>query len=90
MTDERWLQLVISNTEQLTQEELDEGWHFCCDWDGLLVGPGMGERRACSCRQWKEMEDRIGDAMYDSLFVNDPSESEIPDGVLWDFDQIFD
>jgi len=24
----------------LTQEEKDAGYHFCFDWDGLLVGPG--------------------------------------------------
>jgi hypothetical protein len=33
----------------LTQEELDAGWHFCYDWDGMLVGPGMPETEICVC-----------------------------------------
>lgn len=28
---------------QLTQAEIDQGWHFCAEWDSLLIGPGMGE-----------------------------------------------
>lgn len=24
---------------KLTQEEMAQGWHFCFDWDGLIVGP---------------------------------------------------
>lgn len=34
---------------KLTPEELQLGWHFCWDWDGLLVGPGMGELDSCTC-----------------------------------------
>ena len=26
-----------------TPQEVAEGWHFCPEWDGLLVGPGMIE-----------------------------------------------
>jgi hypothetical protein len=37
MTDERWLQLMNSDTEPLTEQELKEGWHFCPEWDGLLM-----------------------------------------------------
>jgi hypothetical protein len=33
----------------LTEEEIAEGWHFCYDWDYLLVGPGMSELEACGC-----------------------------------------
>jgi len=33
----------------LTQEEKDAGYHFCFDWDGLLVGPGTMEWDGCTC-----------------------------------------
>jgi hypothetical protein len=31
----------------LTLKEIDQGWHWCSDWDGLLVGPGMDEMDSC-------------------------------------------
>jgi hypothetical protein len=33
----------------LTKEELEEGWHYCNDWDGLLVGPEDDEMQCCTC-----------------------------------------
>jgi len=42
MTDERYHQLndwTTPNTSLLTLEEKNQGWHFCWEWDGLLVGP---------------------------------------------------
>ena len=33
----------------ISMKELQEGWHFCEDWDGLLVGPGMPEMECCHC-----------------------------------------
>ena len=35
--------------QKLTPEERAEGWHFCHDWDGMLVGPGMPEMECCTC-----------------------------------------
>lgn len=36
----------------LTDDEIEQGWHWCGDWDFLLVGPGMeGEQAACNCFQ---------------------------------------
>jgi hypothetical protein len=50
MTDERWKLLMESDDEPLTEDERLEGWHFCMDWDGLLVGPGMEmELKHCTC-----------------------------------------
>lgn len=40
MTDDRW-KFLMGN--KLTQEEMSRGWHWCPEFDGLLVGPGMGE-----------------------------------------------
>ena len=33
----------------LTKAEQDEGWHWCYDWDLMLVGPGMQAQEACVC-----------------------------------------
>ena len=38
-----------SDQGNLTEQEIAEGWHFCWDWDGLLIGTGMGELDSCSC-----------------------------------------
>jgi hypothetical protein len=50
MTDLRWSDLMNDDGLPLTSEEIAEGWHFCYDWDGLLVGPGMKEMECCTCR----------------------------------------
>jgi hypothetical protein len=49
MQYERWKKLMESHDESLTDEELSAGWHWCYDWDGLLVGPGMQETEHCHC-----------------------------------------
>lgn len=49
MSTERWTALMDNDLEQLTAEELADGWHFCWEWDGLLVGPNMGEIEFCEC-----------------------------------------
>lgn len=48
MTESRYKE-VDSTGRGLTQEEIDSGWHFCFDWDGLLIGPGMPEMKICIC-----------------------------------------
>ena len=49
----RYWSLMASDEERLTAEEIAAGWHFCMEWDGLLVGPGMEELEMCpqSCRK---------------------------------------
>lgn len=50
MTQARWDELMEPDAEcNLTPRETVQGWHFCPDWDGLLIGPGCGELRACYC-----------------------------------------
>ena len=49
MTDERWREVMRNQDAKLTPEELKAGWHFCNEWDGLLVGPGMEEGQCCTC-----------------------------------------
>jgi hypothetical protein len=47
MSKERYAELDKVG-EGLTEEELEAGWHFCPDWDGMLVGPGMQEAKVCT------------------------------------------
>jgi hypothetical protein len=41
--------LMNDERPRLTPEEIAEGWHFCNNWDGLLVGPNTEEWKYCSC-----------------------------------------
>jgi len=54
MTTERWYAVQNSDDTPLTYGEIEDGWHFCHDWDGLLVGPGMKELDFCSCEGIKK------------------------------------
>ena len=53
MERRRWLELMRSLAAKLTLEERLEGWHFCCEWDGLLVDPMSPEwgdnLKRCRC-----------------------------------------
>lgn len=48
MIPERYKELSKSNSLPLTQEEIKAGWHFCYEYDGMLVGPGM-DVAGCLC-----------------------------------------
>lgn len=52
MTPERWLELERDQSSHVEHGEIAEGWHFCPEWDGLLIGPGMGEFDHCLCDLW--------------------------------------
>jgi len=48
--DSRYAALMADEETKLTQEEISCGWHFCPEWDGLLIGPGMDEfAQCCPC-----------------------------------------
>jgi hypothetical protein len=53
MTRERWIELMKPFAENdginLTQEEIDEGWHWCEEWDGLLIHVDDDEFIPCTC-----------------------------------------
>lgn len=49
MKESRWTQLMNDDKEPLLPSEIAIGWHFCNDYDGLLVGPTMGEWHTCTC-----------------------------------------
>lgn len=49
MTDERRKQLSESDDWHLDPAEIALGWHWCHEFDGLLVGPGSHELHCCAC-----------------------------------------
>lgn len=50
MTPERYRAVMADYDAQLTPDETAAGWHFCPEWDGLLIGPGMlHELESCVC-----------------------------------------
>jgi hypothetical protein len=61
MNRERYIELDRSGTG-LTKEEWEQGWHWCGEWDDMLVGPNTDEALVCSCghpaiERWKESEE---------------------------------
>jgi hypothetical protein len=48
MKIERFNELMADEKLQLTRDECKE-WHFCLDWDGLLIHKDDEEFTACSC-----------------------------------------
>lgn len=42
----------------LTQEEMADGWHYCPDWDYMLVNMNdkEGEGLCCNCTPWTSSE----------------------------------
>jgi hypothetical protein len=58
MTRERWMELMHPLTEskgiELTKEEVDAGYHFCAEWDGLLVHVDDDEFLCCCSCSWME------------------------------------
>lgn len=48
MKDDRYNFLMHSD-DSLTEKEISDGWHFCSDWDGLLINDDWPESEACSC-----------------------------------------
>jgi len=45
--------------DQLTPEEISEGWHYCYIWGGLLIGPGDKKMDACKCKINKKIHEQI-------------------------------
>ena len=62
MDRNRYIELDNAGTG-LTPEEIEKGWHFCYDWDGMLVGPNTDEAISCGCddkiAEWKVSEEGI-------------------------------
>lgn len=56
MTRERWTELMDDPDAVLADAELDAGWHWCWDWDGLLVGPDMTMEMSCCTCEWVSVQ----------------------------------
>lgn len=48
MERERYIR-IQNGTEDLTPEEVEDGWHFCPDWDDMLIHPDDDEFQCCPC-----------------------------------------
>lgn len=48
MTPERYKELETTD-HPLTKEEVAEGWHFCPDWDEMLIHQSWPEKECCLC-----------------------------------------
>ena len=57
MSEDRWMELMKPFEEgdgiMMSKEEIDAGWHWCNDWDGLLIHVDDDEFKACEC-SWME------------------------------------
>lgn len=52
MTPERFKQLTtgfVDDKTHLTDKECVEGWHFCPDWDFMLIHKSHPEFKRCLC-----------------------------------------
>lgn len=49
MEDIRYSNLM-ADLSILTPTEIAAGWHFCPDWDFLLICPDYPESESCTCR----------------------------------------
>jgi len=47
------------SSDELTPEEISQGWHYCYDWDGELIGPGNAKMESCNCRINKKIHNQI-------------------------------
>ena len=52
MERERYIR-IQNGTEDLTPEEVEDGWHFCPDWDDMLIHVDDDEFQCCPC-SWME------------------------------------
>ena len=48
MEDDRWIEVALYG-EELTLQEMRQGYHFCPDWGFELIGPDMVEWDSCNC-----------------------------------------
>lgn len=49
MSETRYHELMDGSEGLLTVEEVNAGWHFCADWDFLLIHEDNPEAESCSC-----------------------------------------
>ena len=45
--------------DPLSTEEISQGWHYCYDWKGLLIGPGNLKMDSCNCKINKALHNHL-------------------------------
>lgn len=72
ISDLRYKSLMQADLE-LSKEEINDGWHFCWEWDGLLIHPTWGEFQHCDCSGLDKIREMYKDYNYkqESLIDND-------------------
>ena len=58
MEKSRYEQLSRNLDESLTDKEVQDGWRFCCEWDGLLIHSSHPEAECCRCLRDERAEYR--------------------------------
>lgn len=83
----RYHSLQWTEEGSLTQEEIDAGWHWCYEWDDMLIHPNMPEYAHCTCKGNEELAKKAFDReaalskmvdigeMMDPFYENDDSEA---------------
>ena len=59
MTNERYNELMNITEARVSDEEFNQGWHFCEDWDFILIGPGMYEMECCTCKVNRKLHKEV-------------------------------
>lgn len=54
MTIERKKELTFDPESSMTEEEMAAGYRWCCEWDGLMIGPEDQEADYCTCARYKK------------------------------------
>lgn len=49
ISKQRWNELMDDKDGTLTLHEMSVGYHWCGEFDGLLVGPDSDEWQFCKC-----------------------------------------
>jgi hypothetical protein len=49
MDEDRFNRIMWLETEDLTQEDVANGWHFCWEMDGLLLNANDPDNDFCHC-----------------------------------------
>lgn len=52
MDRQRWREIELGQ-KNLTPEEIEEGWHFCPDWDEMLICKYQKKGEYCTCQGFK-------------------------------------
>jgi len=45
--------------DSLTPEEISVGWHYCRNWEWVLIGPGDPKMGSCNCKVNKSIHEQI-------------------------------